>query len=498
MSGRSLPALLRTNVLQRPETQSVDTSILRPVNFNQQGCRYVFERKGILDSNSHLQMKLRVKSRNGAPLADETTFEAYLPTSTGACSFIRRAYLTIGGRRVSNLDEVGHYTTWNRLHYSNEYKKGVIQPKQGGNDVFLGSTARAVGTGASQKLSRGFNTPYGVLGREGTEYGITESGANGGLQEVANLDQLTKSSQQIRGDANLCPTFMVGISQLIPFLRGVQLPLFSINQEVALNIEWSRDVDGLRFMNNDVASGALTTEMVEEDCLICADYLFYPDLMAGLQEEIMEKGGYDIPYDEILTQENQITLGADGERNNFDIQLAYGGKKVKSVLVQRQLVDGADEYINLIGQYNSLGYRLGKTTQLNIDAKNWYSMPLSNGSLQKSELDQVEDGLPVMCNDYRYCWKGNVEDDGTDSVFGITYRRLNSVGENSECGAHNWSGVKLSNAFGQGKRVSNLPMIHTETVDVNANDDGQQRRLRFFVKTQRVCNVSSGIVNIIE
>ena len=178
--------------------------------------------------------------------------------------------------------------------------------------------------------------------------------------------------------------------------------------------------------------------------------------------------------------------------------MAYGGKKVKSIVIQKQEVDGAQLELNNVGVYNSVGYRLGKEIQLNIDSKNWYSMPLKNNSLQKSEADQVEDGLPLMVCDYRWCWKGNVADDGTNAVLGLSSRELNGYSQVAECGSMNWDGIKLSNAFGQGKRVSNLPMIYSEKLVVNANDDAQERRYRFFVKTQRVANISSGIVNIIE
>ena len=505
MSGRSLPALLRTNVLQRPETQSVDTSILRPVNFSQQGCKYVFEKKGILDSNSHLQMKLRVKTDNGVAVG-ANEFKAYLPTSTGALCWVRRAYLTIGGRRINNLDEVGQYNTWLRLHYSNEYKKGVVQVKQGGDDVFVGSTNKGlIAPSATAINARGYSAPYGVLGREATEYPINEigNGANAnplsaGIMNTPEMDITTAPQQQLKGSFDNCPTFMVGLSQLIPFMRGLQLPLFAINQEVALNIEWSDDVAGVRFQPIQSANGVLTTEFSEADCLICADYLFYPDLMEGLADEIMNKGGYDVPFDEVLVQENHITLGNDGDTNTFEFQLAYGGKKVKSIVIQKQEVDGAQLELNNVGVYNSVGYRLGKEIQLNIDSKNWYSMPLKNNSLQKSEADQVEDGLPLMVCDYRWCWKGNVADDGTNAVLGLSSRELNGYSQVSECGSMNWDGIKLSNAFGQGKRVSNLPMIYSEKLVVNADDDAQERRYRFFVKTQRVANISSGIVNIIE
>ncbi len=125
-------------------------------------------------------------------------------------------------------------------------------------------------------------------------------------------------------------------------------------------------------------------------------------------------------------------------------------------------------------------------------------MPLSNSTLKKAELDSCEDGIPVMCCDYRYSLKnqfnsaGNAED-------GMTDRLHNGYNENSEKGTMNWTGIKLSNAFGQGKRVSNLPMIYTEEInDADGATDGTQRLLRFFVKTQRVVNISSGIVNVIE
>jgi hypothetical protein len=493
MSGRSLPSLLRTNVLQRPETQSIDTSILRPVNFNQQGAKFVFERKGILDSNSHLQLKMFVKTDNGATPPNPNTFLAYLPTATGALSMIKRAWLTVGGRRVSNLDEVGHYGTYMRLHYSNEYKKGIIIPKQGGSDIFMGSTAKTPAPASATAIkSRGWSAPYGVLGREGTEFSVNQ--ITGVMEEPVSS---TRLDQHIRGGEENCPTFMVSLSQLIPFLKGHQLALFAINQEVALNIEWSDDKEGVRFeKERAVGVRPLTTEIVEKDCLICADYLFYPELTEDLADEIMNKGGYDIPYDEILVQSNTITF-ADGNSKN-DIQLAFGGKKVKSVVVQRQDVDGAGLQINNVGDYNSLDYKNGKTIQLNIDSKNWYSMPLKNSALQKAELDAVEDGIPTMVCDYRYSLK-NQYDTGGNLDDGLTDRLHNGYAESSEKGTMNWSGIKLSNAFGQGMRVSNLPMIYTEEInDAEGAVDGTQRLLRFFVKTQRVVNISSGIVNVIE
>ena len=161
----------------------------------------------------------------------------------------------------------------------------------------MGSTQRGIGPDNQTSINaRGFITPYGVLGREGTEYSIAQSGANAGTQQSDGTNLLTRTEHQICANEANCPTFMVSLSQLIPFLKGLQLPLFAINQEVALNIEWTDDLEGHRFQKRD-GGDPLTSAFVEKDCLICADYLFYPDLMEDMADEIMNKGGYDAPFD---------------------------------------------------------------------------------------------------------------------------------------------------------------------------------------------------------
>ena len=499
MSGKALPAVLRTDTLERPENQDLNTDILRPVNFSQQGCKFVFEKKGILDSNSQLQIaQIVVDSTQPA-----VNTSSVLPTDTGAMAMIKRAFLTIGGKRVSNLDDVGHFGTWRRLHFSNEYKKGVAMVKQGGNDVFVGSASRTIaGNSATAINARGFAAPYGTLGRESSEYSInSDAAASFGLPEDAKSDTRDKKRNHLTNDASTTPNWVVGLSQIIPFLVGVQLPLFAIKEEVALNIEWADNTFGHRFYPpQSVSVGGVptaivatncTSTMVENRCLIMADYLFYPELMGELAEEIMSRGGYDIGYDEFLTQMGHTTY-ITGDMNN-EYQLAMAGKRVKAVIVQKELVDAANESINNIGRYNSLGLKNGVEPQLNIDAKNWYSQPLSNQSLQKSCADQVE-GVPLQLCDYRWSW---INQQGAGGL-GLSNRLVNTYPNAAAAASQKWIGIKLENAYGQGVRVSNLPMIYSEKVNVDATQNNQSRRVRFYVKTQRLLNISAGLVNMIE
>ena len=124
-SGRGLPSVLRTQTYERPVQQDITTDILYPVSINQKQAKWILDRKGVLDSNSAIILRQTCNQVGGVDM------DCYLPTSTGILGAISRAYLTIGGRRVSNLESVGHWATWKRLHWSDEYMN-KIKEKIGG------------------------------------------------------------------------------------------------------------------------------------------------------------------------------------------------------------------------------------------------------------------------------------------------------------------------------------------------------------------------------
>ena len=510
MSGKGLPPVLRATALERPVNQDVNTDILYPVSINQSQCRFHFNRTGILDSNSQLNLSQIVL--NSAKAGVDTN--SVLPTSTGALAMIKRAYLEVGGRRVSDLQDVGHYATWKRLHMSNEYKKGIVQPKQSGNDVFVGSAARdiRVSNDVVTQRQRGFTVPLGTLGRESSEYAIDDTNFVGfGVQSTLKTKTQDADARLITADEATTPSFAVGLGQIIPLLSGgVQLPLFAMRETVSLVIEWADNTFGHRFYPPPVASDGTaqnpancTSTIVTQNIFLMVDYLYFPSMMAELADEIMNRGGFDIPYTEELVVTNTLPIGAADTTFNQNYQLAMGGRKVKHIIAQKELVDGANESIVNIGRYNSLAFRFGESIQLNIDSNNFYSQPLTNGSLIKHEADMVE-GTPLQLCDYRYSFFNQVDAAGAQpaNVAGLSDRLVNNNPNNAECGSQNWTGIKLENSFGQGLRMSNLPMIYTikskAGQGVAADDQDTTRRMRFFVGVQKVINISQGIVTTVE
>jgi len=506
MSSNTLPPVLRTAPLKRADqtTQDINTDLLFPVVFSQKAVKFVFDRKGVLSANSQLHLAQIVNN----PQFNNVNTNSFLPTSTGALAMVERAYLTIGGKRVSDLQEVGHFNTWRHLHFSNEYRKGVQQPKQGTNDVFMGSTDPRIATPSATAIrARGFQAPYGQLGREASEFAISNASATFG-QQNQNASQTTdREKRLLTTDATTTPTFTIGLSQLIPFLIGVNLPLFAIKEEVALHIEWKADTYGERFMwnrynvnnndQNDVNQyyKLLKSTIVEDECFIMADYMYFPEQMEAIQDTIMNSGGYDIPYDDVATQEN-FTTYATGDFTN-EYQIVMGGKKVKRIIVQKEwelLRDAGNCSI-----YNATELADGCSYQFKIDSQNVYSLPLRNRALQKTETDMVE-GIPLVICDYLYTFKNQVDGTGAISTntSGITDRLCNSHLQRNEAGSQNWIGLKLENSAGQAKRLSNQPIIYTETGECKAVNNGNTRKVRFFCVYQKMVNISGGLAHILE
>ena len=508
MSQNELPSVLMTATLERPENQRLETNILDPTAFSQKQVRFVFPPTGILASDSQLHLAQTV-TNSLVPGVDTNSF---YPTSTGALAMIQRAYLTIGGKRVSDLQSVGAYNTWKRLHFSNDYRERVAMPKQAGNDVFMGSASKTIADdSASAILSRGFDPPYGTLGRRSSEYAsVFNSDTDTGLQVEERTSTSDKGKRLITADPSTTPGFMISLNQLVPALKGVNLPLFAIKEEVALVIEFSpntirnrfmwaaKAADGTDLTVND-ASGkpkyeSSVSTIVQDQCYILADYLYYTDLMTQMEDVIMNRGGYNLPFDDLIVQSNAVNVAVGSFTQEFQIPL--GGKKVKSIVVQKEVPTAN---INS-AKYNSTEWRNGTEYQVKIDSSNFYSLPIKNRALQKTEADQIE-GVPLVINDYQYTYKNQTQDSTSGIIgandYGITDRLCNTHAQNVEAGTQHWTGVKLSNAFEEGIRISNQPIIWTEQGTATAPDI-KTRTYRFFCTIQKILNISGGLALTIE
>ena len=113
------------------------------------------------------------------------------------------------------------------------------------------------------------------------------------------------------------------------------------------------------------------------------------------------------------------------------------------------------------------------------------------------EANEVE-GVPLQLPNYKWAWTNQVNAAGVVTKPGLSDRLFNGYANQEEAATAQFLGVKLENASGQGIRISNLPMIWKRAATIPAGDAGRQFLLRFFIKTQRLLNISNGIVHMIE
>lgn len=517
-----LPEVLKVKPLSRPVNQECSTDILQPTTFSQSSAKFVFEKKGILDSNSKLHLA-QIVVNSDRPTIDTNSF---LPTATGALAMVQRAYLTIGGREVSDLLEVGHWNTWKRHHYSNEYKKGVATPHQGGNDVYVGSASATVDNNNNQtsKNNRAWSTPYGTIGRESSEYGINYADSPEAFNSWAKpvpkyTDTFDAQKRLLPFDATRAPGFLIELGQLCPVLIGLQLPLFAIEQEVALHVEFAPNTWGHRFMYSGtdasvppvaVNKANLRSTILEEECFIVMDTLFYPGLMEEIHDTIMTKGGYSIPYDDIITQTNFLKYTvAEGEIQR-DLQIPLSGRRVKRIVCQKQ--QDQENVVTAMnsGYYNSYALRKGQQYNYRIDSNNVYSLPLKNTALQRSEADEVE-GIPMVLNSSIYSFNNQTQTTGQINApndFNVTNRDTNTHIQYNDAGTQFWTGLKIENAMGQGHLMGIQPVIYSERSELTQYDPSDalvpdtttesQRVVRFFCVYQKVMNIQGGLVEVID
>ena len=73
-------------------------------------------------------------------------------------------------------------------------------------------------------------------------------------QSVAAGNNKTQNKYHLKKSAQESPEWVLSLSQLIPMMRGVMLPLFAIRQEVSLTIEFQKDELNTRIMRRRIAT----------------------------------------------------------------------------------------------------------------------------------------------------------------------------------------------------------------------------------------------------
>lgn len=243
----SIPDLISLTQIPVNYAQKIETDLLEPVVFNQGSattdgfCRFTLQNKGFLHSHSKLFMSVE---------ANASVHDGYFNPATGVGQVIKKAVLKIGNKTLNEVD------TWDGLFAA---KSSLIKAENN-------KEREQFTTGRWNSLAFEYNADSDVLAdRLQLDNGYEYATDNLEVPLFARMD----------GDAPAeSPTFSVDLSDLFPFLKVNQLPLYMIDEPINIELTFYPTA-GDRIQIGDNASTDKEALIRRTDLKFCADYVYY-------------------------------------------------------------------------------------------------------------------------------------------------------------------------------------------------------------------------------
>jgi hypothetical protein len=470
MSNQSLPDVLNVQPLPSIQTMNIETNQLDPIVINQGFCRFVLERKGILDVGSTFTFSVHPTDVAG----DD---KAFLPVKTGIHSLIKRAVLKVGTKVLATSDDYAFYQTIKRAFKTNEEKSQKDLVKVGSTDVMEPDNQ---GDGKYQMKS------------------LVYSNAITGLIDP---------SLRLRISETECPVFSIKLSELFPMMKNVQLPLYLIGENVSVEITFNQQpsgTTGVLALFDDGYTNGTGIKIGTDNVKFLADYLTYEnERMDATAKLVMSENGLVMPYEDlILTSSNIPALATAPVGTNVVPQsvvrdLGLSGRNVRSIVLH----DHIQGHNPLVGVYGANGYNVPDAYNWRINDRLIYSRDIVNEARKQNQLSQVF-STNVNCLNVEYS-----NDLRTNKLVANQPTNQDIVKDNT-CQGHemkelqnqcHYEGVDLSvsplNVAGAGMMVGQKPVEHIRTIYRTA-ENNNNRELRYFSLVERMLTLKSGQVMV--
>ncbi len=458
-----LPSALNLKPMAVVENMNVETNILDPVVVNRDFCRFVLEKKGVLDSGSIFTFRII------APNTDMNS-RVTLPIRAGIHSVIRNATLKIGTKIISQVQDYPYYKVIKRCFVSQEEKEGKHFLKYGTND----GLAPSVQASATLEMKNGFLT-----------------GNN-------RLDYLATT---IENDTNRTAEYQIKLSDIFPLMRNIQLPLFVINEPVSVEFTFNNPTtEGVINISRPDPGGIIYNPVAQLDpnsVQMVADYLTYDAVtMNETAKEVMSDTGLLVPYEDLILTTNQIPVPlVAGQTHTTDI--AVSGRKVRSIVVHTNRF--ATNEIH--GIYTSEGLRKGESYNFRINDTSMYPNDVNKEHKKQRELSKVF-GVDIQIPKIEFDLDLQVADDGTENQNLITDATtyMGRVQRGALEAKHNYIGVDLrtdnSPSVGNGLQVGQKPIQLVRKFDKVLGAEAQASTQRIFAMVERAMVLKDGNVSV--
>ncbi len=479
-----VPDLMRIGSIPSDLLQDVETDVLDPVVFSQSFCRFTLQNKGFLHSMSRLTFAL------DAPAVSASNQNATYPANIGINTLIDRATLKVGGKTICEIEDWNKYMCYKSQFISNETNKE--------RESVL--TGRIINHGFSYADdSDSSATGYHL------DNGTFPVGRVGGIRPIsAEFLPVATSSASFVNNGGRCvfpndnillkntPVFQVALSDLFPFLRFNQLPLYMMKEEVSIELVFSPKTGSSRFC----IAGAGTVDATERlditqtSVQMVADYIFYSGEMLAQYRDANPVLTWN--YMDYQLSKRTYTKGASASQTKQILNVGGMGRIVNKVICG--MFDDSASNTTILNTFHSQSASLNSdnvgqiTTNVRYNDHYLYPIDRSLSALQFHDVTQTESNVPYITRD-EYNQEGGGALGG--GLSGVEYNNLDvsstTVGLR---GKFNW----LAHRLNRNERI-NSRGIELETLYSSLQAVTNDYTMRCWIEVVRVATLENGMMD---
>ncbi len=425
VQSSQIPDLLKIGSIPVNTAQDVETAVLEPVVHSDAFYRFVFQNKGILHSHSKIEIGL-----------ENMASKAMFPIGVGVYSLIDRVALKMGTKTICEIEDFAHWYAYKSTFVANEnnkerelYQNGrAIAHAPQYEDALL-DIGDAQGSGESDTLASAIGIDFGRDYKDGRN---SAAPALDGAMNLRPLDFMNLQQEQAeKGNVPApvalpedAPTFQLSLSELCPFLKMNQLPLYMIKEQVSLELTFtkakgtdqetgqSRRV--VQISEPDGTLDAISAPVIDTTkTRLIADYLYFPQEMMESYAQANANMSFTYVDYQLSKQSCSVAqLQSQGIRN-----IGGAGRIVSKLFWGIQDEFAESEY--LLGNFYSQGPTRTYTGTPNTDSNGTatFNLKYNDNFLYPIDVDnsarhfynvQSTEGLVPFVNREEYCGEGDV------------------------------------------------------------------------------------------
>ena len=436
-----IPDLVKIGSIPTSTQMSLETSVLEPVQHSQTTCRFVLENKGILHSHSKIVLSCTDAGGN----------DGWYPIGIGAFSLIKNCRLMSGGKTLVEQRDFNIKMAYESMFISNEHNV----------EKELYSTGRLINHNFHYDPSASGSKAQGVTIDTSIACDLDD-----GQYRVPGYIERSAEAQ-----------FALSLSDLFPFLKQQQLPLFMMEEQITIELEFEDNAKRMWIP----AGGTPTIDINTAQTKLIADYQFYPESM--MSAFASQNSPLTLTYMVNRLSKQSIDAGTELKIRN----IGGNGRIVTKIIASLQ--DDSTAITNPLGVFHSLAPAGANASSngsitLNVKYNNHllYPLDVTNYSQHQHHLAQAQGMVPFVT---RYEYSGG----GTNKSMTSIPLEGSDLRTNLK-GRFCWQAHRLN----RNERINSRGIEYQSTYNTN----GGARTQRIWLEMVRMATLSGGKFTIMD